>query len=110
MLFRSYSRPAIVLFTKITALCLEVPEDNGPPNPPYIVPGTGNHLIGQVWGRELATGGVTIYYSLAEDGETVRLWDCEEQGYGVKDLGPPLHTFPLEKFEGWMKIWLLDKL
>jgi hypothetical protein len=106
----SYSRPPIVLFVEITKLCLEIAEDDGPPNVPYLVPGTGGRMIAQTWGECPFTGGVGVFYSLAEDGDTVQLWDCEEQGYEVDELGPPLYTFPLASFQESMAKWVKGDL
>ncbi len=100
-----YSRAPIELFVAVTQLCLTVAEEDGPPNPPAIISGTNNCMIAQTWGEEPLTGGVSVYYSLAEDGETVQLWDCEEQGYDVADLGPALYTFPLAAFAENMAKW-----
>lgn len=105
-----YSKPAIEMFVAAAQLCLQIPLEEGPPNPPEFVEGTGHRMLRQAWGEEPATSGVGVFYSLAEDGETVQLWDCEEQGYDVEELGPPLYTFPLSQFTESMLKWAKGEL
>lgn len=105
-----YGVAPIQLFTEVTKLCLSVPVEDGPPNVPYIVAGTNGRMISQTWGEEPATSGVMVFYSLAEDNQTVQLWDCEEQGYDPEDLGPPLYTFPLANFAENMAKWAKGEL
>jgi len=99
----SYSRAPVELFCKVASLCLTISETDDPPNPPFLVEGTGRRKIGQVFGECPHSGGVLFYYSLHEDGVTVQVWDCEEQGYDLEELGPPLYTFPLNEFDDQMR-------
>ncbi|MAD98764.1 MAG: hypothetical protein Unbinned200contig1000_1 [Prokaryotic dsDNA virus sp.] len=102
-----YGKQAMQLFVAAANLCLLVPTEEGPPSAPQIVPDTGNRLIYQAWGADPFNSGVGVYYSLAEDGRTVNMWDCEEQGYNVEELGVPLYTFPLEDFTYNVMRWAM---
>lgn len=101
----SYAEAPIKLFVAVTNLCLEIDPEDGPPGVPYLVEGTNGRTIGQTWGECPHSGGVGVYYSLAEDGETVQFWDCEEQGYDLEELGPPDLQFPLSQFKEKMLAW-----
>jgi hypothetical protein len=101
----NYSVAAMQLFVKVTNLCLSVPASEGAPNPPFIVFGTNSKFIGQIWGESPPTGGTVIYWQLAEDGETVHMWDPEIQEDHVLGESAPLHAFKLAEMNDFITKW-----
>lgn len=104
-----YSPAAMQLFVNLANLCLSVPPEDGPPNVPYLVPSTGGRMIAQEWGRCPASAGVTVYWSLAEDGKTVQMWDPEVQDEEPGNI-PPLYTFRLNEMAQFIRQWLVGAI
>lgn len=102
----NYSLPAMQLFVKLANLCITVTPDQGAPNPPAIVPGTGDRMLVQGWGGCPHSGALPIFWSLSEDNLMVNMWDPEVQDGEPGDC-PPLHTFPLDQLEEFIAKWLV---
>jgi hypothetical protein len=105
-----YSKAPIELFVKVTNLCLSVSPEDGSPCPPWLVPKMNGKIIGQQWGHCPQDSGVTIYYTLMDDGINVGLWDCESQGYDDVFDQPPLYVFPLSRFEEFIAEWMIGEI
>lgn len=102
-----YAVAPIQLFVKLANLCLSVTADQGVPNPPFIAPGRKD-LIGQVFGEEPFTGGVLTYWQIAEDGESVNMWDTDQQEDAPEC--PPFHTFKLAEMDSFIAKWLVGEV
>jgi len=94
------------MVVKLANLCLTITADQGAPNFPFVAPSaTDNTIVGQVWGEQPATGGVLTYWQLAEDGETVRMWNTDQQEDAPNC--PPMHIFKLADMDEFIAKWLV---